>query len=99
MRLPLQKSESVKSIDTLIESVLAEMRMMGVDSEEYPRLMTYLERLHELKAKERPQRVSRDTVALIAGNLVGILLIVAYEQEHVMTSKGFAQLIRPKGTT
>jgi hypothetical protein len=33
---------------------------------------------------------------MILGNLMGILVIVAYEQKHVMTSKGFSQLIRPK---
>jgi len=46
--------------------------------------------------KEHREPISRDTIALIAGNLMGILLIVAYEQKHVITSKGFGQVIRPK---
>ncbi len=96
MRRLIFMNEKKTPIDDLISKVLIEMEMMGVDSEEYPNLITYLERLNEVKAKERRAPVSRDTVALIVGNLMGILLIVAYEQKHVMTSKGFNQIIRPK---
>lgn len=89
-------TETTTPVDSLIDSVLEEMHNKGVTSDEYPELMAYLERLYALKAKARREPVSRDTVALIAGNLLGILLIVAYEQKHVMTSKGFSQLIQPK---
>lgn len=91
------KSEMPTQIDGLIDAVLDEMHKKGVLSDEYPNLMTFLERLHEIKAKQRRDVVSRDTLALILGNLTGILLIVAYEQKHVLTSKGFTQIIRPKG--
>ena len=83
-------------IDSLIDSVLEEMHRVGVNSDDYPKLLAYLERLHEINAKEKQDPVSRDTLALIFGNLTGILLIVAYEQKHVMTSKGFGQIIKPK---
>lgn len=83
-------------LDEQIDAVLQEMKQAGVLSEEYTKLMVHLETLTGMKAKERRQPVSGDTLALIAGNLLGILLIVAYEQKHVMTSKGFGQIIRPK---
>lgn len=89
-------NESDTPIDEHITDVLTEMKTVGVNSDRYPDLMTYLERLHEVKARQRRDSVSPDTLALIAGNLMGILLIVAYEQKHVMTSKGLAQLLRPK---
>ena len=95
MRKLFSKNAKTTPVDDLITAVLIEMQMNGVDSEEYPKLMTYLERLQQVKAKERRAPVSRDTVALIVGNLMGILLIVAYEQKHVMTSKGFTQIIQP----
>lgn len=83
-------------LDELIATVLSEMNEHGVDSPEYPDQLSYLERLHELKAKNRPERLKRDTLVTVAGNLMGILLIVAYEQHHVMTSKGMS-FIRPNG--
>lgn len=94
--LGLFRNEEPTPVDSLIDELLAEMHNVGVNAESYPALMANLERLYDIKNKERPDPVSRDTLALIAGNLMGILLIVAYEQKHVMTSKGFSQIIKPK---
>lgn len=90
------RNDKGSQVDPLIDALLDEMHSVGVNSEEYPKLMTSLERLYDIKAKERRDVVSPDTLAIIAGNLLGILTIVAYEQKHVMTSKGFTQIIRPK---
>lgn len=89
-------NETETPIDKQIACVLKEMSTIGVTSEDYPKMMEYLERLHALRQKESRDPISRDTIALIAGNLMGILLIVAYEQKHVITSKGFGQVIRPR---
>lgn len=90
------KEETTISVDRQIETVLDRMSTIGLASEEYKTMMDHLERLYEMKAKARPNRVSRDTIVLVVGNLLGIIVIVAYEQKHVMTSKGLSQLIRPK---
>lgn len=90
------RNEKPTPVDSLIAEVLEEMHSIGVTDEGYSGMMAYLERLYDIKTKESPDPVSRDTLALIAGNLMGILLIVAYEQKHVMTSKGFSQIIKPK---
>lgn len=95
MRNPFRK-EVVTPIDPLITDILERMQVTAFASEEYPKLMTLLERLYDLKTKQNREPLSRDTIAMVAGNLMGILLIVAYEQKHVMTSKGFNHLIRPK---
>lgn len=95
LRRFFKEEEEETPVDKQIDAVLSEMSAEGVDSDKYPKLMGYLERLTKLKQNEKLPPVSRDTIALIAGNLLGILLIVAYEQKHVMTSKGFNQIIRP----
>lgn len=89
-------NDTASPVDDQIDAVLDEMGRAGVNSDEYPKLLTLLERLSELKEKQIREPLSRDTVAMIAGNLLGILLIVAYEQKHVMTSQGFKQIIRPR---
>jgi len=89
-------TDSTIPLDSQIDAVLDEMQNVGVSSPEYPKMMSYLERLSDIKAKARQDPISRDTVAIVLGNLIGILLIVAYEQKHVMTSKGLGQIIRPK---
>lgn len=91
-----KKETEPTPIDEQIAVVLQCMTEATPDSGEYQMLLRHLERLTELKTNNRRPPVSRDTMALIAGNLLGILVIVAYEQKHVMTSKGFSQIIKPK---
>ena len=91
-----KKDENEQILDDLIKEVSAQMDTLGPYSDEYPELMNKLERLCRVKNDQRSEPVSRNTLALIAGNLLGILVIVAYEQKHVLTSKGFTQLFRLK---
>ena len=82
-------------LDDEINAVVTVMQTLGPDSPQYKEQLAYLERLHKLKAQERRTLVSSDTIAMCATNLLGILIIVAYENKHVITSKGFTQIIRP----
>ena len=95
MRQLWKKDEPTK-LDAEIDIVLSRMNNVGPDTEEYDQLLTKLERLHKLKAKDRPQQVSRDTIVSTAGNLLGILLVVVYEQKHVWTTKAFSTGLRTK---
>jgi hypothetical protein len=83
-------------LDGPINAVLARMNNVKPDHEEYTTLVNHLERLNQMKACERRTRVSPDTVATVVGNLLGILVIVAYEQKHVMVSKGLGFVMRPR---
>lgn len=92
----MSKPENQEALDSLIDRVIHDMEMIGPTHEEYPQLLNQLERLTKLKVEEKPERVSRDTMAVIAANLIGILIVVAYEQKHVMTSKAFGNILKPK---
>lgn len=94
----LFETDEPTKLDELITTLENELDAVGPRSEEYNDILKRLERLYELRLNDRPKRVSPDTLALIAGNLAGILLIVAYEQKHVITSKGFSQIVRPSTT-
>ena len=78
------------------DKVLKSMDEYGPDSPEYEKLLTYLERFAKLKADTRKSKVSPDTMALVLGNLIGILIIVGYEQNHVITSKGLGFVMKSK---
>lgn len=91
-------NEKPSIYDEPIERVLNEMKTYGPDSPEFEAQLKYLERLSGMKEKTKSiMRVSPDTVAIVAGNLLGILIIVAYEQSHPMTSKGLSY-IKPNKT-
>lgn len=42
------------------------------------------------------QRLNPDTLALVAGNLVGIGLVLGYERGHVMVTKAFNYVLKSK---
>lgn len=89
-----EKKES--QFDGAIERLLFEMDAKGPDTQEYTDMMEHLVKLANIRKEERPGKVSVDTIALVAGNLLGILVIVAYEQKHVMVSKGLSFLLKPR---
>lgn len=94
MRNPFTPRESV--VDEAIAKVLTEMRTYGVDTPEYKTAIAYLDNLMEMRAKEPQNRLSKDTLAIVAGNLVGVMLIVAYEQRHVIRQTAINQVLRPR---
>lgn len=90
------KSENDEELDARIRTLLQEMSGLEILTDAYQNHLTTLERLTKLRETNTKAGVSKDTVLLVAGNLVGLILIMAYEQKHVMTTKGLNQLIKPR---
>ena len=80
--------------DEPIDKVLEEMKTMDLASAKYPEMLSYLERLTRLQEENKRDRISPDVMATVLGNLLGILIIVGYEQKHVIVSKGL-NFVRP----
>jgi hypothetical protein len=74
------------ALDQAIAKVYAEMSTTTSDTDEYYRMTQQLTALYALKATPSP-RLSPDTVAVVAGNLLGIFVMVGHERAHVITSK------------
>ena len=85
-------------LDESIDRVKIEMHSANPGSDDYNRLLDDLERLVKLRAEEKRSKISPDTIAIVAGNLLGILVIVAYEQKHVLNSRGFNFILKPRQT-
>lgn len=83
-------------LETTITTLISEMASHEGDSEEYTKMVDNLETLYKLKAEDKPDRVDRNTIAIVAGNLLGILVIVGFEKSHVMTSKALSNLLKPR---
>lgn len=92
-----KKTPEPTLIDEAINVIIVEMRNKKATDPEYAVMVSQLERLYKLKEIDSPKkRVSPDTVALIAGNLAGILLILNYERAHVVTSKALGFVMKAK---
>lgn len=91
-RTPRAKTELEKALDR----ALTQLDNSQVDSKEYGEILDRVAKLHKMKEDEKPKSVSKDTMAMIAANLFGIVLIISTEREHVITTKAMQMLARPK---
>lgn len=91
-----KKSPETEELDKAITKVLLDMQKFSSDTEEFAKMTAQLERLYKLKEIESRKRVSPDTLALIAGNLAGIVLIISYERAHVITSKALGFVMKAR---
>lgn len=86
MKLKKEKTPVEKEID----EILYLMEQEDPLSDEYRKYSDALSRLLDIKRQmKRKMSVSPDTIAIIAANLLGIALVLGYEQAHVITSKAF----------
>lgn len=70
-----------------IEKLLVSLKEDDPETEEYATILDQLTKLYAIKNENRSRRVSPDTLATIAANLLGISIIVGYERTHIITSK------------
>ena len=77
-----------------IEHLFDALEWCDPTSEDYAIIADNLDRLYKAKGNEQNRFVSPDTYAIIAGNLVGILLILGYEQINVITTKALGFVIK-----
>ncbi len=94
-----RKQEEPSPVDGLIEELISEMKGLDGYSDEYPKSAASLKALFEVKAaetKQKPEGLNVNTIAAVAGNLVGIVLILAFEKSNVITSKGLGFVMKPR---
>lgn len=82
------KEPDTHPLDLPIKEVLDEMERIGVADEKFPKLIVQLDRLYEMKrANKRRHAVSPDTLVMAGTQILGIVIVAAFETKHVWTSK------------
>jgi len=94
MNLFSKKNEP--ALNLAIEKLTQELLRMDSDDSKYSSKLALLERLIKIRDSKAKWRVSPDTVLIVVGNLLGILLIVAYEQRNVIRSEAKSFILRPR---
>ena len=92
-------TERAEELDELITDTIHMMKLIGPTHEEYPQLLSELERLTKLREQEKPKKVDPNTLWTVGGTIAGTALIILFETRHVMTSKAFGSFVKPKGLT
>lgn len=92
------KKQSKSKLDEAIEAAFEQLNGMVAYEEgtAYTKQLDTIERLMKFKQMEKPERLSRDTLAMVAGNLLGIIIIVGHERAHVVTSKALNFVLKSR---
>lgn len=92
----INKKPQTPGVDEAIDSVLEEMKSEMADSEGYSTMVDQLKKLYEIKSSVKQSGISADAKLAAAVSLLGILIIVGFEQTHIVTSKalGFVSKMR-----
>lgn len=97
----LKKTPEIKSsLDEALEIAVQKLKDTDPSTKDYAVIAQNVKTLTEAntadKAAHKPNVVSADTLAMIFGNLTGLILVLGYEHGHAITSKAFGQIGRIK---
>lgn len=88
---PKPSSPELLKLNEAIADLYSEMAGFEAHQEEYDAVTTQLVKLIKLKKEMVPSnRVSPDTLAAVAANILGIAMILGYERANVITSKALS---------
>lgn len=79
--------------DPVVDKLMSELNEYGPDTEEFKAAMGYLDKIHKFRSNTK-KGVDANTIAIVAGNLAGILIIVGYERMHSVTTKALGYVIK-----
>jgi hypothetical protein len=86
--------EYKRLVERELEFTLKSLRGQTIGSDEHKKAMDAVVTLHSLMDKDS-SGMSKDTVAVVIGNLIGIIMIIKHEHVNVITSKALGLVIRP----
>lgn len=81
-------------LDKEIDFTEAHLNGMSPIDEDYKTVVENLERLYKVRNVKHERRISNDTIAIIAGNLLGIGLILSYEKLNVVSTKALGFVMK-----
>ena len=93
---PKEKPRHQRMLESELDRALTRLKTEMPNSEDYTKMLSLVERLHELLDKETPDVVSKNTLLIVGGNLLGIILILKHENLNVITSRAINFVLRPR---
>jgi hypothetical protein len=91
----MKKKDKRTNLDMAIDKLVLELEVTNASSPEYEKMVKNLEVLKKANSYESGRKkISPDTILIVAANLVGIVLILGYEQASVVTSKALGFVVK-----
>jgi hypothetical protein len=83
-------------LEQVTERALRALNRHDVGSKEYTQILNHVALLHEMKEKERPKSVSRDTWVIVGANILGIFMVINHEYANPITSRALNLILKPR---
>lgn len=83
-------------LDDAITRVLRDLSHHPVGSQEYVKTLGILSQLEKMKENNTPPSISKDTLAIVGANILGIFMILMHEHLHPISTKAIGLLLKPK---
>lgn len=77
-----------------LDRALTELSKHPIESEEYANAIKNIDVLCTARAQKATDVPSIDTILMVAANLLGIIVVLNYEQTHILTSKAMNFIIK-----
>lgn len=91
-----EKPKHQRMLESELDRALIRLKTEIFTTEDYDTMLRLVERLHDMLDKDKPDVVSKNTMLAVAGNLLGIILILKHEHLNPITSKALGFIIRPR---
>ena len=83
-------------LERQIDRAIRELDNHPVGSQDYVRAVDVVVKLHRMKEEEKSSPVSKDTLAIIGANLLGIIMIIKHEHVNVITSRALNLILKSR---
>jgi hypothetical protein len=88
------KKDKRSVVEKVMDEKLEKLCKDAQTKEEVHEAIGSVDRWQDIKAKKHKMPVSWETIAIIAGNLLGIALILNHERVNVVTSKALGFVMK-----
>ena len=91
-----EKPKHQRMLESELDRALIRLKTEMLTTEDYTTMLSLVERLHKMLDEENPDVVNKNTLLVVGGNLLGIILILKHEYLNVITSKALSFVIRAR---
>jgi hypothetical protein len=81
-------------LDKEIQCVMEIISQIPPDKHEYTIIASNLDRLYKIRSESKKNRINRDLVLMIIGNILYILVVMYHEEGHVFTTKALGWIMK-----
>lgn len=82
-------------LELAFDRAVRNLKNYDISSEEYARALDVAIKLHKMISEEKSSYLSKDTMASVGANLLGIFMIIRHENVNVITSRAMNWVMKP----